>query len=39
MKLSAELVSVRSLIMAKSSIGLNGVVVSDHKEGTRLHAK
>ncbi|KAK2557261.1 Unconventional myosin-VIIb [Acropora cervicornis] len=31
-KLSAELVSVRSLIMAKSSIGLNGVVVSDRKE-------
>lgn len=31
-KLSAELVSVRSLIMAKSNTGLNGVVVSDRKE-------
>jgi len=33
-KLSAELVNLRSLLTAKSGIGLNGVILTDHREGT-----
>ena len=33
-KLSTELVNLRSLLMAKSGIGLNGVILTDHREGT-----
>lgn len=32
-KLSAELVNLRSLLMAGSGIGLNGVILTGHKEG------
>ena len=35
-KLSAELVNLRSLLMAKSNIGLNGVLLTDNREGTNL---
>jgi len=35
-KLSAELVNLRSLLTAPSSIGLNGVLLTGHREGKNL---
>jgi len=36
--LSAELVNLRSLLMAKSGIGLNGVILTGHREGKNLQS-
>ena len=35
-KLSAELVNLRSLLTAQSGIGLNGVILTGHREGKTL---
>lgn len=35
-KLSAELINLRSLLTAPSGIGLNGVLLTGHREGNNL---